>query len=120
MHVSSWLRKQKLMQSNSQTTIDCPFDPNLCIFPDHFCSLWQECKKCFQKFAYLLNVNRNSDIGAIAPTGWEANSEECKEVNASLSERRFQDMSTQVATQELTKVEDTKVIIKKVKNLKKK
>ena len=55
----------------------------------------------------LLNVNRNSDIGAIAPTGWEANSKECEEVNPYLSERRFQDLSTQVATQELRKVEDT-------------
>ena len=55
----------------------------------------------------LLNVNRNSDIGTIAPTGWEANSEECEEANANLSERRFQDLSTQVATQELRKVEDT-------------
>ena len=54
----------------------------------------------------LLNANRNSDIGAIVPTGWQTNSEECKEVNASLSERRFQDFSTQVATQELRKVED--------------
>ena len=95
------------MQSNTQTTIDCPFDPNLCIFPDHFCSSWQECEKCSRKFVRLLNVNRNSDIGAIAPTGWEANSEECEEVNANLSERSFQDLSTQVATQELRKVEDT-------------
>ena len=55
----------------------------------------------------LLNVNRNSDIGAIAPTGWEAYSKECEEVNAYLSERRFQDLSTQVATQKLRKVEDT-------------
>ena len=95
------------MQSNTETTIDCPFDPNLCIFPDHFCSSWQECKKCSRKFVRLLNVNRNSDIGAIAPTGWDANSEECEEVNANLSERSFQDLSTQVATQELRKVEDT-------------
>ena len=58
-------------------------------------------------FVCLFNVNRNSDIGAIAPTGWEANSEECEEVNANLSERSFQDLSTQVATQELRKVEDT-------------
>ena len=90
------------MQSNTQTTIDCPFDPHLCIFPDHFCSSWQECKKCSHKFVHLLNVNRNSDIGAIAPTGWEANSEECEEVNANLSKRRFRDLSTQ----ELRKVED--------------
>ena len=55
----------------------------------------------------LLNVNRNSDIGTIVPIGWEANSKECEEVNANLSERRFQDLSTQVATQELRKVEDT-------------
>ena len=38
-------------------------------------------------FVGLLNVSKNSDIGAIAPTGWEANSEECEEVNANLSER---------------------------------
>ena len=56
---------------------------------------------------HLLNVKRNSDIGASAPTGWEANSEVCKEVNAYLSERRFHDLSTQVATQEIRKVEDT-------------
>ena len=37
-------------------------------------------------FVCLLNVNRNSDVGAIAPTGWEANGEECEEVNANLSE----------------------------------
>ena len=55
----------------------------------------------------LLNVNRNSDIGAIAPIGWEAYSEECEEVDDSLSERRFQVLSTQVATQELRKVEGT-------------
>ena len=58
-------------------------------------------------FVCLLNVNRNSDVGAIAPTGWEANGEECKEVNANLSERRFQDLSTQIATQRLRKVEGT-------------
>ena len=48
-------------------------------------------------FMRLFNVNRNSDIGAIAPTGWEVNSEECEEVNANLSERRYQDLSTQVS-----------------------
>ena len=48
-------------------------------------------------FVRLFNVNRTSDIGAIAPTGWEANSEECEEVNANLSERRYQDLSTQVS-----------------------
>ena len=32
----------------------------------------------------------------------------CGEVNANLSERRFKDLSTQVATQELRKVEDTR------------
>ena len=58
-------------------------------------------------FVCLLNVNRNSDVGAIAPTGWEANGEECEEVNANLSERRFQDLSTQIATQKLRKVEGT-------------
>ena len=58
-------------------------------------------------FVRLFNVNRNSDIGAIAPTECEANSEECEEVNANLSERRYQDLSTQVATQELRKVEGT-------------
>ena len=58
-------------------------------------------------FVRLFNVNWNSDIGAIAPTGCEANSEECEEVNANLSERRYQDLSTQVATQELRKVEGT-------------
>ena len=58
-------------------------------------------------FVCLLNVNRNSDIGAIAHTGWEANGEECKEVNAHLSERRFQDLSTRIATQKLRKVEGT-------------
>ena len=56
---------------------------------------------------YLLNVKRNSDIGAVAPTGWEANSKEYKEVNASLSERRFQDLFTEVATQELRKDDGT-------------
>ena len=63
--------------------------------------------ECLQKFVRLFNVNRNSDIGAIAPTGWEAKSEECEEVNTNLSERSLQDLSTQVATQELRKVEDT-------------
>ena len=73
----------------------------MCIFLNHVCSSWQECEKCWQKF--VLNVNRNSDIGAIASTGWEANSKECKEVNANLSDKSFQDLSTQ----ELRKVEDT-------------
>ena len=54
-------------------------------------------------FVRLLNVNRNSDVGAITPTGWEANSKVCEEVNANLSKRRFQDLSTQ----ELRKIEDT-------------
>ena len=49
-------------------------------------------------FVYLINVNRNSDVGAIAPTGWEADGKECEEVSANLSERRFQDLSTQIAT----------------------
>ena len=62
-------------------------------------------EKYSQMFVGLLNVSKNSDIGAIAPTGWAANSEECEEVNANLSERRSQDLSTQVATQELRKVE---------------
>ena len=46
-------------------------------------------------FVRLFNVNWNSDIGAIAPTGCEANSKECEEVNANLSERRYQDLFTQ-------------------------
>ena len=58
-------------------------------------------------FVCLLNVNRNSDVGAIAPTGWEANSEECEEVNANLSERKLQDLSTQITTQKLRKIEGT-------------
>ena len=58
-------------------------------------------------FVRLFNVNRNSDICAIAPTGWEANSEECEEVNANLSERRYQDLSTQVSHSRTQKVEGT-------------
>ena len=53
-------------------------------------------------FVCLLNVNRNSNVGAIAPTGWEANGEECEEVTANLSERRFQDLSTQIASHSKT------------------
>ena len=73
------------------------------------CELWQECEKCSRMFVCLLNVNRNSDVGAIAPTGWEANGKECEEVNAKLSERRFQDLSTQIGTQKLERYYELRI-----------
>ena len=51
----------------------------------------------FANVVCLLNVNKNySDVGAIAHTGWEANGKDCEEVSANLSERNFQDLSTQI------------------------
>ena len=64
-----------------------------------------------QKFVCLLNINRNSVIGAIAPTGWEANDKECKEVNVDLLKQSFQALSTKVATQELINFKSNKLSI---------
>ena len=75
---------------------NCPFDPNLCVFPDHFCSSWQKCENCSCKF-----LEKDNKIEQIAPSGWEAN--ECAKSSAG----RFEDLSTQlVATQELKQVEN--------------
>ena len=69
-------------------------------------------RKCLQKFVCLLNINRNSVIGTIAPTGWETNDKECKEVNVDLLKRSFQALSTKVATQELINFKSNKLSIR--------
>ena len=68
-------------------------------------------RKCLQKFVCLLNINRNSIIGTIAPTGWETNDKEYKEVNVDLFKRSFQALSTKVTTQELINFKSNKLSI---------
>ena len=61
----------------------CPFDPNTCIYLDHFCSDWRNCEKCSCKFLRLLNLEKDNKIAQFAPSGWEA--DECVDEGRDLS-----------------------------------
>ena len=75
-----------------------PFSLESCVFPNHFYFSWQQCENCLCKFLCFLNLN---GIQQFALRAWDAN-EECP----GLSAGRFKDLSTQVATQKLTKAEN--------------
>lgn len=83
----------RVMQCNTKRVVNdrdkgkniCPFDPNLCVFPDHFCTSWLECENCLRKCLQLLNLNKDNEIGECAPIDWEVSCEE----SIKTSQKRF-------------------------------
>ena len=55
----------------ANTGFSCDNDPGVCVFPDSFCSNWQQCRNCSSKFLRLLTNGKPQELNSSAPSGWD-------------------------------------------------